>query len=622
VEVKEQIQKQLDLISEGKEEAVTVFPLLWKNSVFIKGNEYFELLSLIKSRLALEPKTEALLFFCEGFENFLKGNHLDMFRRLLEAQEKFREIKDEEGVGMTFATSGMAYMQIGQLDKAQEAFHNAFSRLHKDSIYSHFFKLGLYQAGELHTQLKDFEQALRYFQQGREASEHEPILRARMLNGIGNIHLNKGEFDKALEFFELSLSNGGMENILIETRNYSDIGIYYTKTGDITKAKEWIHKSLEKRLKENLQSPVIAPAITNYLQLANIYIDEGDLNLALDNAKKALEIASQMNFIKRQVEVHEVLSRVYEKKGEIVKAFDHFKKYNKLKEESFNMETAQRIKQLAVHHEVESMKKEKEIFRLRNVELKSALDDIESSIHYAKRLQEAMLPPPSLLESSVKSHFILYRPKDIVSGDFYWFDTKGGKLYFAVGDCTGHGVPGAMVSVLCQTALNRALNEFDLSKPSDILNKTRELVLKAFMKTDSEVKDGMDISLCAYCPETKKLEFAGANNPLWILQSDKTIKEIKADKQPIGFYPDMRSFTNHIFELKEETKLYLFSDGYADQFGGEAGKKFRYLQLKEMIEKNSGDPMQKQGLTYDIAFEAWRGNFEQLDDVTMIGIHL
>jgi serine phosphatase RsbU (regulator of sigma subunit) len=247
--------------------------------------------------------------------------------------------------------------------------------------------------------------------------------------------------------------------------------------------------------------------------------------------------------------------------------------------------------------------------------------EIIDSINYAKSLQEAILPPMALWKSQLPDSFVLYKPKDIVAGDFYWMEKSQGLLFFAVADCTGHGVPGAMVSVVCSNALNRSILEFRLSDPGEILDKTRELVISTFEKSEKQVRDGMDISLCALNTQTRRLQWAGANNPLWVIH-EQTLRRIAPDKQPVGEYIDELPFTTHSIQLEAGDLLYLFSDGYADQFGGPKGKKFKYKQLEELISRISGQEMAEQARILNSTFEDWKGSLGQVDDVCIIGIRV
>ena len=249
--------------------------------------------------------------------------------------------------------------------------------------------------------------------------------------------------------------------------------------------------------------------------------------------------------------------------------------------------------------------------------------EIVDSIHYAQRLQRAILPTPQYLQDHLKDHFVLFKPKDIVSGDFYWMATLGDKVIIAVVDCTGHGVPGAMVSIVGANGLNRCVKEFNLTKPSDILEKLREIVIDTFDSTHEEVKDGMDMSILCFDTTSNEVEFSGANNPLWIARKkDKVMEIVKGDKQPVAKYDYATPFTNHKVRLYKGDCFYLFTDGYADQFGGERGKKLKYKPFQDHLLKNIHLPMHEQKTILEEAFIEWMDDFEQVDDVCVLGIKI
>jgi serine phosphatase RsbU (regulator of sigma subunit) len=249
--------------------------------------------------------------------------------------------------------------------------------------------------------------------------------------------------------------------------------------------------------------------------------------------------------------------------------------------------------------------------------------EILDSIAYAKRIQAAILPTEKYFRSLLPESFVLYLPKDIVAGDFYWMEQVGEIVLFAAADCTGHGVPGAMVSVVCNNALNRSVREYKLTEPGRILDKTRQIVIQEFEKSETGMRDGMDISLCALNVKTGELQWAGANNPLWLVRdgSDK-LEEVKGDKQPIGRYSTESPFQNHSIQLQKGDTIYINTDGFQDQFGGRGGKKFKSKRLKDVIVQTRSGDMPAQSTLLKNEFEAWRGDLEQVDDVCVIGVRL
>lgn len=256
------------------------------------------------------------------------------------------------------------------------------------------------------------------------------------------------------------------------------------------------------------------------------------------------------------------------------------------------------------------------------------------SVTYASRLQTAILPPENVLSQQLKEFFVLYKPKDIVAGDFYWTETVGDYTYVAAADCTGHGVPGAMVSVVCSNSLFRAVNEFGLRDTGAILDKTRDLVIQTFEKSVEEVKDGMDIAMIRIEKGSKKIQYTGAHNSLlisrlkngqeisdkFVQDGDKYLEEYKADKQPVGQYSYAKSFKTNTIDIKEGDQFFLFSDGYADQFGGDKGKKMKLRIVKELFLEVSSLPLDQQRFKLEQSFMRWKGEYEQVDDVCVIGL--
>lgn len=272
--------------------------------------------------------------------------------------------------------------------------------------------------------------------------------------------------------------------------------------------------------------------------------------------------------------------------------------------------------------------------------------DLTDSITYAKHIQTAIFPSDEEMNEIFNSHLLFFRPKDIVSGDFYWIHDEDDKLFFTAADCTGHGVPGAMVSVLGANALNRSVKEFKINKPSDILKNVSDLFNSSFRKSKKRVNDGMDLALCVHHKKSNRLEFSGAYNPLYILRDNKHYSESEStyaqdvtdnnvrikkyedchlieligDKNSIGRYSKDYEFRNWVVDLKPKDRLFVFSDGYADQFGGPKGKKFKYSNLKKILSEHYTSDFPKLKNALVTAHDDWRGELEQLDDVCLLGV--
>ena len=272
-----------------------------------------------------------------------------------------------------------------------------------------------------------------------------------------------------------------------------------------------------------------------------------------------------------------------------------------------------------LYKKFQQSQEQKAIIEDQKAKVEEAHQEIKDSINYAKRIQAAILPPKEIVDKYLKDSFIIYLPKDVVAGDFYWLQGVDSKPLFAAADCTGHGVPGAMVSVVCNNALNRSVKEFGLTDPGKILDKTREIVIDEFSKSNQDVKDGMDIALCYL--DGMNLQFAGANNSLWLIRDNELIA-YKGDKQPVGNFEHQKHFTTHQIELKSGDTIYLFSDGIVDQFGGDKGKKFKPKSLKDLLLRIQDKSIQEQKEEVIHAFNSWKGDYDQIDDVCVIGVRI
>ena len=265
------------------------------------------------------------------------------------------------------------------------------------------------------------------------------------------------------------------------------------------------------------------------------------------------------------------------------------------------------------------LKEQQNIIHIKNEELTNKNTEILDSIKYAKRIQDAILPSKESMDRNLDDYFVMYQPKDIVSGDFYWMQKQKGKTLFAVGDCTGHGVSGAMTSMLCNNALNMSVKEYGLSETGDILDQTRKMIVSEFEKSGEDVKDGMDIALCSI--EGNKLQYSGANNPLWIVRDGEVI-EIKANKQPIGLFDNPQPYTTHNIDLEKGDAIYIFSDGYVDQFGGEKGKKLKSSFFRKILLSIQDKSTEEQKTIIKDEFYKWMGDEEQVDDVCVFCVKI
>ncbi|MEW6469596.1 MAG: tetratricopeptide repeat protein [Bacteroidota bacterium] len=454
------------------------------------------------------------------------------------------------------------------------------------------------------------------------------------LNNIGDTYIKLGQYEKALETFYACLSYPDLSD-RNRTILLHNIGETFFFMGDLKKAEEYLSEGMSWAQRTGYRT--IECVANNFL--AEIRIGQGDHTSALALLTAALAIGNELGIKDELFSTYRLLSVAHEALGSTEEAFRYYKLFHSVKEELYNESSIQKIKNIQFRYETKDLRKEKEAERDKNRQLRQAYERIEEqnkiivqantaitdSIRYAKRLQEAILPPARLFSQLLPDSFVFYRPKDIVSGDFYWLERWGNQILVAAVDCTGHGVPGAFMSIIGYTQLNRIVNELGISRPSLILNALNKSVsaLLRHGHDHSQMKDGMDISLIAIEPGQRTVQYAGAFNALYLVRDGKLVI-IPADRFPVGQYHagDIRNFTNHELQLNAGDRLYLFTDGFADQFGGSRKKKFKQRQLQEELLLLSHLPMNEQGLALERVFDNWKGGLEQVDDVLVIGIGL
>jgi len=452
---------------------------------------------------------------------------------------------------------------------------------------------------------------------------------------LGDLYSELKQYPKALSAFYVAMNYGlktGEKDIL--AASYDGLRITYREMKDYKNALEFYQKSIA--LKDSMFSQANLNKIAsiegkyksekieteNKLLRSQNALTESLLDAADEKAKSTRYKVYALAFgLLLMIALSFISLRAYRQK----------RKNNILLEEKNTIITKQR----------DQVETQKEVLEVKNKEI---LD----SINYAKRLQDAILPPLAFFNQNLPNSFVLFKPKDIVAGDFYWMEKVSSEyrdgsietkkisnlILFAAADCTGHGVPGALVSVVCSNALNRAVKEFGIVEPGKILDKVKELVVETFEKSENEVSDGMDISLCSFNPQSNELCWAGANNALWIIKKGEhekdalhspntySLSELKPNKQPIGSSERSVLYTTHSVQLSPSDSIYLFTDGFVDQFGGPTGKKFKSMRFKETLLAIQDLSMQEQRNKLEKFIEEWKGDLEQVDDVCVIGFRI
>jgi tetratricopeptide (TPR) repeat protein len=520
--------------------------------------------------------------------------------------------------------------------------------------------------GNIYFEKGDYASSLTNYNQSITIKEEIQDVRGTALThyNVGNVFLKQNQIDSAKKHFEISLE-------LAKSSNFAEV-IYsnYLSLSAIKSADINCNESLDfyKNYTSIKYTVDESAELKQLVESRDKYIDEltGDAvsmlstieMLEAENSTKLVslshlqeEIRKKELFVKLEIEKLEKDAEILASKNELLTTNVELEKVSNSRKTMVLWGLGALGLLLFVFlgvtiRNARKIKQSRDEIQHQKLEIEEKNGEIIQSITYAKRLQEAILPPLVDFQHSFIDSFVLYEPKDIVAGDFYWLETYAkasvtegdnlttplapsngggmGVVYFAAADCTGHGVPGAMVSVICSNALSKALLEEGITETGKLLDRTRELVIERFAKSGDQVKDGMDISLCKLTGNI--LEWSGANNPLWVVSKNteggNELREFKPDKQPIGNYAEPKPFTTHTIQLAQGDSIYIFTDGYADQFGGPKGKKFMYKPFKELLLSIQNLSMDEQKNKLEKQFNDWKGPNEQIDDVCIIGVKL
>lgn len=487
---------------------------------------------------------------------------------------------------------------------------------------------------------------------------------ANAYNNLGTYYQEKFDFDSAVVCFDSSLSlNMRIGNKKAIAAIYNNKGIVYDKKGDPLKAIENFRKSLFLNKQAEQESAVG----DSYLQIGSFYNSTWEYDSALFYLQNARLIGEKLRSLDLLNDVYFQLYQTYKSQMQFSNALEALEKHKSIKEKISNEESVKQFAQLEMQYTFDQKQRlqqflmdrqriliytsffglicalgvagllyrnyrikqrDNEQLELKNTQIIKQRDEIAiqkkeitDSIYYASRIQRAVLPQEDMRMKYLPGHFIYYRPRDIVSGDFYWLAEKNGVVYFAAADCTGHGVPGAFMSLLGISFLNEIINDSRVEHPHQILSELRRKIITNLHQTgaDGASKDGMDMTLVAYDRQHSRLTYSGAYNSLYLVRNG-TVIEYKADKMPVGVYVRTDDFALVDVNYISGDMIYLASDGYADQFGGTNGKKLKSQAFKEHLVKASALPVSHQSKYLEDTFIEWMGSFEQIDDILIAGI--
>ncbi len=576
-----------------------------------------------------------------GNINDSKGEYAKAMEFYFKALKIREELLDKKGMASCYGNIGIMYKKKGDYDKGLEFYLKSLKMFeetgNKEGIGNSFNNIGI-----IYSSKGDYAKALDFHAKSLKIKEEIMNKQgmAESYNNIGNIHSFKRDYTKALEFqlkaMKIYEEIGYKQGI---THSYNSIGSLHLQKNNLLESKRYQQKSL-----------AVAKEIASLPDIMFAYEGLSKVDSALNNFKEAYEyqkLYKEMNdsiFNLESAEKTAEITAIYESE----KKETQIKLLEKDKEKQTALAVVEKKKQLTILYSVVGglflvivfagfiynrwritrqqkviiEQKEKETSLQKN-QIEEKHKEITDSINYAERIQRSFLATTEMLDQNLKDYFVFFRPKDIVSGDFYWSGKlNNGNFAFSVADSTGHGVPGAIMSILNISSLEKSIEKE--TEPNLILNETRKIIIER-LKKDGSVdggKDGMDCSLLVLNQNRTQLTFAAANNPVFIVRNNELI-EYKPDKMPVGkHYNDAESFTLHTTLLQKGDIIYALTDGFPDQFGGTKGKKYMIKNLKELLLKIAHLPVHEQELILSDEFTDWKGENEQVDDVCIIGVRV
>ncbi len=602
-----------------------------------------------------------------------QGNYSEAIQYTLKAAKIREEIGDKIGLASSYNNIGVTYYYIGDYSQALKYFFKSLKikEENQDDLGISFSFLNI---GSVFYDLGNYKEALQYKEKalalkiklGDKAGE------ALIYNFLANMNIAQKNYAAALAYNFKSLK------LREEIKDKQGINMSLTYIGDTYFTQNKFNEALSyysKALQSTLELGDNLNAVNCYNGIGNAYEGKGNYAEALTNYKKALEASTTANYKLGIMNSYHNLASVNEKTKQYKEALDYNKLYGNIKDTLLNEKSLKQTSELNARYDVD--KKEKEILLLTkdqqlkdknlkeqrlvrtglimglglflilsfllynryrfkqkaNLILEKQKEEIHQknvlitdSIDYAKNIQEAILPDEEQLKDCFQEYFILYKPKAIVSGDFYWIRKAGDIVYCAVADCTGHGVPGAFMSLLGHNILENSLLNNATAQPGELLCKLNQEIVNRFSKgkMKEDVKHAMDIALIQIDNSKKQLQYAGAKNPVYLIRGHQ-LTEIKGDKRStgvIGKGQESVNYTTHQLEFHKDDVLYLFSDGFPDQKGGAEKKKFYYPPFKELLLSIQHLSLKEQQEQLDKTITEWIGNNEQIDDILIMGIRL
>lgn len=606
-----------------------------------------------------------------------KGEYHESLDYLSKALKINKQVGNLKGQAEALREMGIVHKNRSEFPEAMECYFQSlkiFEQLgEKGGIASSYINIGV-----VYKEQNNNKEALQYYLKALELRKELGYKRgiADCYNNIGIVYKNLQDFPKALEYYNQCLE---LRKELKDRKGmsicYANLGVIHNQMKEYDKARMFIETSQEIK-KELGDKKGIA---INNINLGELSEMEGKPQEAIHYYNEARRIADEIGGISEARSAEKGLADAYAQLGNYKEAYEHHRLFKQFNDSIFNESNNRQLNDLKVRFEVDKkeaelkaraaaeqekiqgiaeaeqkrqqtiiysvggillltvcftgflfsrftiINKQKKIIEVQKEVVEEKNKQITASISYAQKIQTALLPDNSEFTNIFPQSFVLFRPKDIVSGDFYWCTSIPGKPHiklYATADCTGHGVPGGFMSMLGTSFLNEIINEKGITEPADVLNLLREKVISALKQTGAvgESKDGMDITLLRLDENTNQLTYASANHSFYVMHANE-LNELKPDKMPVGYHDGAtRPFTQHTITIEKGDTIYTFTDGYADQFGGNRNKKFTYKQLKDLIAAVHDKPIDEQKHILESTLEQWQGNYEQVDDICLIAV--
>ncbi len=577
-------------------------------------------------------------------------------------------LNDKRGMQKAFNNIGTIYTAQKDYPKSLEYLQKAL-KLSEELNDEQGIAYSLGNIGGVYADQKEYSIAMEYHQKALKISEDVTDLQniAICNYNIGLIHIDQGDYSKALESLGKCLKIAKDINIMQTiTESYIGFCLVYIKLKNYPQAIIYGEKGYASAIAIGSKQPIINASellsqayagIGNYEKAYKYHIEYKNYSDSLLNEENTKKLTG-LEYTYRYEKEKELAAAEQQKKDAI--QAEKIKRQKIIRNSLiaglamvlgllfyvfYNLNEKKKTNRILVAQKKEISEKNEEIsatletISFQKTEIETAHGQIKDSINYAKYIQSAILTQKEMFDDYFREYFILFMPKDIVSGDFYWGTRIEGLTVIAAVDCTGHGVPGAFMSMLGSALLNEIVNKEYITHPGVILRHLRKEVIRSLHQKGhtGELKDGMDITLCVIDFEKMKLQFSGANNPLYLIRNKScpelntgspttsgshTLYDIRGDRMPISIHESMNDFKVNEIDLEPGDILYLFSDGYADQFGGQAEKKLSYRTFRNMLLDNASSPMAEQKMNLERAFIDWKGNHNQVDDVLVVGIRV